>query len=142
MLENIQIGLMGAMAGLITNILAVESLFHPYQKILGFQGFLMRNKESFVDRMKEMLEVQPREIEHFLQLYKEAIPFYFRFLLTKLNYNKLSQLSALFIQSKFTLTNKEFEAFCKSYAGKEILFIKTMGITMGFIVGIVVSFIN
>lgn len=135
MLKVIQMGCIGALAGLITNILAIESLFHPYKPsifLFGFQGFLIRNKKLFLERTKEILQIKPSEIEEFLVIHKKEVPFLVRFLASTVSFDKFSKISELFIESKFSMTDKEFEGFCKSYAGGEIRFVKFMGIIVGF----------
>ena len=137
--EVLLTGAIGALAGLITNIVAIEVLFHPYNKVFGFQGFLMRDRQHLIDRIKEIAQFTPEDKSQFLALHGDEIPFWTKFFLSNMNTDKASEMGDLFIQTKFTMSKKELESFCKRWGSNEFSFIKFMGIVVGFLTGVIVG---
>ena len=135
----LQMGCIGALTRFLANIAAIELLFHPYKPFLGYQGTIIRNKNTFCEYMQNMLSLSKRDMNNFLEYNRNKIPAIGRFVINNIDPNKVSPIINNLVSGKFSIPNKDIEAFCKYHARVEIFWVKISGLILGFFAGTITA---
>ncbi len=121
--------IIGFFIGWVTNWIAIQLLFWPRKKILGFQGLIPRRKQEIAEKIAE---VSPRIMPHAfdkvvkIPLIGNKILEYFKKGVNK----KISEISL-----------DELESIIKDVARKEFFYIEIIGGVLGAVIGLLEALI-
>lgn len=124
-LKLLLIPVIGFIIGYLTNWIAIIMLFHPRQRIIGFQGIIPRRKPVLARKISEITPaIMP---PYFKQL--EKIPFIGRKIIEAFKKSVEIQINSLSDEELETLTYKVLK--------QEFFFIELIGGILGFLIGLI-----